>query len=160
MNEDTGAKSLFRYLCEKKSLFIIIAALILGGVLMMYGSGQNEHKALDKEPDFDTADLEKKVAQLCENVVGVDDVRVMITADTVSEKLYAKNSQQNSDYTRTEYVTVSGGLLEIGERAMTVRGVAVVCTGGDDADIKLKLTGMICALFDIGADRVSVIGGK
>ena len=41
-----------------------------------------------------------------------------------------------------------------------VRGVAVVCTGGDDANTKLLLTELICALFGIPSSSVSVVPGK
>ena len=44
------------------------------------------------------------------------------------------------------------------DRDDKVIGVAVVCSGGDNAEIRLKLTNMICALFGIGADSVSILG--
>lgn len=39
-----------------------------------------------------------------------------------------------------------------------VSGVAIVCSGGDEAGVRLKLTRMICSLFGIGSDSVSIIG--
>lgn len=41
-----------------------------------------------------------------------------------------------------------------------VRGVAIVCTGGDDARIRLTLTELAAALFSIPASSVSVAAGK
>lgn len=41
-----------------------------------------------------------------------------------------------------------------------VRGVAIVCTGGDDARIRLTLTELTAALFSIPASSVSVAPGK
>ncbi len=41
-----------------------------------------------------------------------------------------------------------------------VRGVAVVCNGGDGARVKLLLTELICALFGIPSSNVSVVPGK
>ncbi|MDD7302369.1 MAG: hypothetical protein ACLR5G_04210 [Eubacteriales bacterium] len=40
-----------------------------------------------------------------------------------------------------------------------MRGVAVVCRGGDDPSIKLALTEMLSAVFGIPTSSVSVIGG-
>lgn len=40
-----------------------------------------------------------------------------------------------------------------------VRGIAVVCSGGDDPVVQLKLTRLLCSLFGITSDAVSVIGG-
>lgn len=42
----------------------------------------------------------------------------------------------------------------------TVKGIAVVCDGGDRAEVKLKLTEILCSLFSIPSGSVSVIGGK
>jgi hypothetical protein len=41
-----------------------------------------------------------------------------------------------------------------------VGGIAVVCDGGDNAAIKLKLTEVLSTLFKIPASSVSVVGGK
>ncbi len=41
-----------------------------------------------------------------------------------------------------------------------VKGIAVVCDGGDRAEVKLKLTEVLCSLFSIPSASVSVIGGK
>lgn len=160
MNESGfGIGSILRYLADKKTLGAAAVILILGVLLMLFGHFDKDDSVAEDER-YSTDALEKKVETLCEGVAGVGRVRVMITVDTVSEKLYAKNSQHSAELSRTEYVTTTGGLMPTGERAMTVRGVAVVCGGGDDMEVRLKLTELICALFDIGADCVSVVGGK
>ncbi len=41
-----------------------------------------------------------------------------------------------------------------------VRGVAVVCRGGDVASVRLTVTEMLTALFGIPSSAVSVVGGK
>ncbi len=42
----------------------------------------------------------------------------------------------------------------------TVRGVALVCSGGEMPEIKLKLTNLLCALFEIPSSAIGVVGGK
>ena len=41
-----------------------------------------------------------------------------------------------------------------------VRGIAVVCRGGESADVRLTITEMMTALFGIPSSAVSVVGGK
>ena len=41
-----------------------------------------------------------------------------------------------------------------------VCGAAVVCSGGDDPVVQLKLTRLLCSLYGITSDSVSVIGGR
>lgn len=117
MNDGVGVSAMIKYLKEKKGLSLILFVLIIGVLLMVFGSGNGGVRA---------GNTEKRVAELCERIDGVSDVSVMIISDT-------------------------GGY---------VRGVAVVCSGGDDARIKLTLTEMICALFTVPSSSVSIVGGK
>ncbi len=162
MNEDSlGAGKFVGFLREKNKIFIILGALILGICLIFMPVG--EKKGTD---DYDLAveKLEGRVGKLCGEIRGVSEVSVMITLDTVGETKYAQNSQVNKDAenvnTRYEYVSGSQGLLPIAEVTPRVRGVAVVCTGGGNPDVQLKLTELLCALFGIPSSAVSVVEGK
>ena len=145
---------------EKKGFILIIALLVMGICLMIWGGTENEADTEFTADNLDVTELEERVSRLCSRVKGAGSVSVMITVDTVSEKIYAQNNQYGNDYSKSEYVTVSGKLIPLGERSMTVRGVAVVCEGGDDAAVRLSLTQLICSLFSIGADKVRVVCGK
>lgn len=46
------------------------------------------------------------------------------------------------------------------EDETNVRGIAVVCDGGDNSAIKLKLTEVLSSLFKIPSGAISVVGGK
>ena len=161
MNDENGVlRLLIGYFREKKSFILIIVLLIIGICLMIWGGNGDEDEATVITEACDVSELEERVSELCSRVKGAGSVSIMITVDTVSEKIYAQNSQYGNDYSKSEYVTVSGKLIPVGERSMTVRGVAVVCEGGDNAAVKLALTQLICSLFDIGADKVRVVCGK
>lgn len=106
--------------------------------------------------------LEERVKELCERVEGVSDVNVLIVVDTISENIYAENVQtrhsDGSDEVRREFAGGSDSPIKIGERNATVRGAAVVCKGGDDPALKLKLTSLISAALGIPSSSVSVVG--
>lgn len=164
MNDGTfGLKRLILQLKEKNKLIVVAAALLLG-LALIFLSGDGGEKS--REYDFYgiAAELEGRVEKLCGEVQGVSRVSVMITLDSVGETRYARNTQTSKDAEsvneRSEYVTASGGLLPISEVAPRVRGVAVVCGGGGRSEVQLKLTELICALFDIPASSVSIIEGK
>lgn len=76
-------------------------------------------------------DAEGEIASLCSSLDGVGRCYVKIT---YSEKY--------------------GYYGTTGERE--VSGVAIVCEGGGSVSVRRRLTDMICALFDIGANRVCV----
>ncbi len=166
MNESGTFRRMGHIMREKKSIWLIGAALLLGICLMLYGgdSGASRAPSGGTEQFLDTAALEAEVKELCERVRGVSDAAVMITLDTCAEQLYARNvkSTKSSDDSdeRVEYVTTSDGLVPVGQVMPRIRGIAVVCGGGDDAAVKLRLTEMLCALFSVPASSVSIIGGK
>ena len=37
-----------------------------------------------------------------------------------------------------------------------IRGVAVVCSGGDDPIVNSRIKSLVSALFDIGSNRISI----
>ncbi len=49
-------------------------------------------------------------------------------------------------------------MVTLTEDGSRVLGAAVVCVGGDSPEAQLKLTRLLCALFGIGSDSVSVVG--
>ena len=53
------------------------------------------------------------------------------------------------------YEYEAGGYLYSSERGR-VMAVAVACRGADKVEVRKKLTDLLCASFDIGANRVSV----
>lgn len=175
MSDDNLGARLLAYLKEKKSLWLIAAALLLGVLLIIYGnsgsglpsgaravSGTAAASALDQD-DYEQK-LEARVRTLCEQVGGVSDVSVMITLESMSEQLYAQNLESSESESvkelRQEYIEVGDSLVPTKAMPPSVRGVAIVCSGGDDANVQLKLTKLISALFGISSGAISVVGGK
>lgn len=174
MSEDKLAPGkLIGFMREKKSLWLIIAALILGVVLILYGStgtADSKSRAVsaglsgESSSEFEVK-LESRLKTLCEQVGGVSNVSVMITLESFAEQVYAQNLESSESETsrerRSEYIQVGGDtLVPTKELSPCVRGVAIVCTGGDDAGIQLKLTKLVSSLFGIPSSSISVVGGK
>lgn len=156
---------IFNLFKEKKGVWAAAAALAAGMILLIFGGGTaGGGDGSTVHSCYDTSELEERVKILCERVSGVGQVDVMITMDTVSEQIYASNSQVTSvgerSESRVEYVTASGALVPIGEELARVRGIAVVCHGGNDPGVRLTLTNMLTALFEIPSNAVSVVEGK
>ncbi len=161
MNEDKlGAKQLVGYLKEKRSLWLIAAAFVIGIALMLFSPTEDVKSTSITDDASEIFALETRLKQLCEHVKGVSDVSVMITPESYGEQQYAADVQTRSDGAiseeRAEFVTVSQGLVPTAKLSPKIRGIAVVCKGGGDASIKLKLTSLITALFDVSAAAVSI----
>ena len=125
----------------KKKIALILLLVSLGLMLIAISS-------IDSGGEVDSSDLseykealEKRLEKLCSEVDGVGKCTVMVTFSRGEENTY-KGSQLTES------------------KPPQVLGVTVVCDGGDRSEVKARLSQMLCALFDIGANRVAVLPSK
>ena len=122
-----------------------------------------ETSVIFEESVFET-ELEGRLESIISQIRGAGKTKVMITVDSSKEYFYATDISEDidSDETKTESETViiDG---ENGEEPIVIktvgakiRGVFVVCEGGDDPVIKEKIIKALCALLDIQSNQVSV----
>ena len=117
--------------------------------------------------------LERRVQRLVEHITGDKDATVVITVDGGKSYEYADateytastSDEQESESTNKSYITVrtaDGGeqALIISETMPKVRGVAIVCDGGDDEIISKSIENAVTAALDITSKRVYIAGGK
>lgn len=119
------------------------------------------------------ARLEKRLLPLIRKIEGVGKAELMITMDSGTEYLYVNEEKTSTDETEDadqesnktqrresneKSVTVLGGgeaLLQK-EKEPAVRGVVVICEGGDDIKVQRRLTDAVTAALDITSARVCV----
>lgn len=114
--------------------------------------------------------LEKRLVELVSSIEGAGNVSVMVTLDTVSERVYekdrkfqseeqgtAENARQKNDL-ETEVVLAGSSKdpLQIGTVQPKVRGAAVVCSGAADPVICEKVTRAVAGALNISTSRVYV----
>ena len=90
--------------------------------------------------------LEQQLAALLVQVEGVEQVQVQITLENEGDSLVEESA---SGLSSTERV--------VSQSLPRVRGVAVVCSPSPDDSCRLRLTQLICSLYDVGASQVCVI---
>ena len=103
-------------------------------------------------------ELEEKVESLCLSVSGVRRAEVLLTLDTSEEYVVAKDVERNGDYQKSVVVSPDGGGIELCVVSPKVRGVAVVCTGGDRAAVKAKIISLVSSALGIDSSKISVAG--
>ncbi len=130
------------YLKENKRTRNIIILLAVGALLILLsaafaGSGDG---AADKSETLDEyrERLEAEISAVCSDVEGVGRCRVYITLERGEQSIYKGSS-----------------LIET--KPPKVLGVTVICRGADSQAVRCELTDMLCALFDIGANRVAIL---
>lgn len=151
---------------------LLVAAL--GAVLLLWPRQEDNAQVQPtvqhtiSESDMDA--LEKKMEEILSKMNGVGRVDVLLTIESGEELVLATDStlrysgspQNPDDYDRSnETVTVSGGngtdVVVTQQRSAKFRGALVVCDGGDNDRVRLKIVEAVCALTGLGADRVAVV---
>ncbi len=139
--------------------FIGVALIVVSSVDYTLGRPKEDTPRTDIIDTSDYVDkLEAEVEALLERVDGAGGVSVLITLESDSENVYAYDSKNGS----REYLTTGNGSSEspVLLRRMTprLRGIAVVCSGGNDPIVQQKLISLLCALFDLPSTKVFVSG--
>ncbi len=125
----------------KKKIALILILVSLGLMLIAISSIDSGGEADPSDLSEYKEALEKRLEKLCSEVDGVGKCTVMVTFSRGEENTY-----KGSQLTET--------------KPPQVLGVTVVCDGGDSAQVKARLSQMLCALFDIGANRVAILPSK
>ena len=146
-----------------RNTWIAIGGVLLGILLLISGNlfGKNGEKKGSVETaavSYYTEYLEKRITELCKSVHGVDDATVLLTLEKGSEWIYARNDAGQS----TELVIVqkngSEEAVTVTEIYPEIRGIAVVCTGGDTPKIQTELTELLSASLGIPTHRIRIAG--
>ncbi len=162
-------KKLDEILKNKKPFIVITVTAVVGVCLLLFanvGGGEAESDGTEYQSVVSyTEKLEDRVKAICLAVDGVDDVTVLLTLESGSEYIYAdnvtedKHSDSSWGYT-SDYLIIEKGdgtaPVPVMEIYPKVRGVAVVCNGGDGAVLQKKLTELISAALGIPSSRIKI----
>lgn len=173
MNE--RLKEIFSKFKNGKALFIIgIVGIVLIGLSSLLPSGKSaipkQGSAVVSTEEY-CKQLEEKVRQTVCAITGSDAVSVAITLESSIKYAYADEVKSNStektqssatdktDESQKSYITVrladgSESALLVTEYMPEVRGVTVVCTGGNFSE---DIENAVMAMLGISSRRICVI---
>lgn len=124
---------------------MVFIFLGLGAILLIFISGfigdNSNDKNIEKEliaSDYSES-LSTKLVDMIEKIQGVGEAQVLLTLENSYEYVYL-----DDDKTLSKIIEPK------------VRGVAVVCTGGDDPVIIEKVTKMLATVLSVSSGKISV----
>ena len=152
---------------DKKALLTVIIGitgmlLVLLSELPLFSGSERTEK---ENESYISNSLEEDTERLISKIEGAGKVSVMLTYDCSEETVWAKDSEQQSNSDKKEAFEERHIIIDSqnGETGLAVkvlyprvRGVAVVCSGGDDPLVKSEIKALLSALFDIGSNRISI----
>lgn len=144
--------------------------IAVGAVLLLLPTGGRDsprEEAPDQaeESSFDLEGFERKLEKALSQVEGAGEARVVLTLEGGSRQVLARNQDREGDGRASNtVVTVGKGsgqqeAVPIQTVAPEFRGALVVCPGGGNAPVRLKLIEAVSALTGLGSDRISVCAG-
>lgn len=137
-------KELFR--SEKSIKIILIAGAVI--ILLIAFSGFSSDSGPEtgnmlfeykKQAEYEEA-LEQKLGNILSEIEGIGNINIMVTLDSSEENMYEKNNNEPT-YVKTP----------------AIRGVIVVCDGGDNIIVREKVITAVAGAFGISTTRISVI---
>ena len=175
-NMSTKFKNLFEGKDSKKiSKFVLILGII--GIAFIILSELFPEQSKNETKQSETGvylsyereeQLEKRLEEMLSKIEGAGKTLVMLTLDSSKEYYYAAEIASDSYETESEsrndteatFAIIDG---ENGEEPLImkideakIRGVMVVCEGGDNAAVVEKIITAVCAVLGIPSNRVSV----
>lgn len=160
--------------------FIGIALILLSSLLPKASGnqGSSSDQCTTTSSEEYVKQLEEKVQTLVEKISGVGSSNVMITLENGVENVYANSEKKSTDNTtdssssgtskatdknNTEQnvVVVDGKdgkqALVVTQKEPTVKGVVVVCDGGDNLTVVQDVTDAVTTALRITSNRVTVV---
>lgn len=167
-------KRLLSGFTDKKSKLLLLVGVI--GMLLIFLSGlipeKEDRLSESAEQPFSAAayveSLSDRLASFISSIEGAGETKVLIMLENGGEDHYLKAESadrmtgpenETSAYSE-EYVLTDGkdgrSAVLVSSFEPEIRGVAVICEGGDDAAVRTRVTDAVTTLFRISSARVSV----
>jgi len=112
--------------------------------------------------------LEKRLEEMISKIDGAGKTKVMLTLDTSEQYYYLTESVSRSSQSAEEFEKESEEEIARiddgnGEKPVLqkideskIRGVLVVCQGGNNAKIKESILNAVCAVLNLSSEQVSI----
>ena len=146
---------------ERKSFGIIIILLAAGLIFVIVSTGRSAKKsdsalvASDNTFDFYEYEtqLEKRLEEKIDKISGVDGCDVILLVETSYRYDYLC---ETGGKTITGKIDGIESVLTESENAPVIRGVAVICKGGDDPVVQRNIMDMLSALLGLPSNKIWV----
>lgn len=174
---DTFKEKWSKIVHRKNGLFLLgIAGILLIGFSGFFSTDSNTEPVADSsyqtESDYQKK-IEEQLTEVIGQVQGAGEVTVMLTLESGPETVYAQNEQsqtstredeegtvQRDSSFQNEHILFDSG---VGKQALVeeqlvpdIKGVAVVCSGGDDIAVIERITELVSVVLDLPSNRICV----
>lgn len=152
----------------KYVLVVILAGLAL--LLLPKSGGEADTKGLEADgtlsrTEFDLEAMERRLEEVLSEIKGAGEVRVVLSVTGGSRQVIAQDVKRTEREGSNSAVVISKGsgvedTVLLQEIYPQYQGALVVCSGGDDPVVRLKLMEAVAAITGLGTDKISICKSK
>lgn len=145
---------------------VVLAVLAAGLLLMLLPTGKQAAVQARAAPeqtaaeDFKLEEFEQRLAHALSQVEGAGETTVLLTLKSGSQQVLARDLERDGERTVSTAVTVGGGSTQAVVPLQTLspqfRGALVICPGGEDPQVRLRLAQAVTALTGLSSDHISI----
>ncbi len=159
----TGSLRVLPALLEKYKFVLLV--LLVGVVLLLLPTGSSsesgETQSGGQTLSFSLEEEEDKLQRVLEKIEGAGKLELVLTLKTGAEQVYARNESTGTQETdSTLALSAAGSGQEETVPVKTIypiyQGALVVCEGGDNPTVRLRITEAVSALTGLGADKIAI----
>lgn len=140
----------------KRYRFALLVVLV-GVVLMLLPTGHADEEEPAETKVADQATLTEELTAILGQIQGVGNVRVLLTEEAGAQTVY--QIDENGDRIETVIITGSDraqqGLISQ-VLPCRYRGAVIVCSGGDDPVVQLRVMEAVSKVTGLRSDQISV----
>lgn len=147
----------------------VLLVIVVGAVLLLWPSGGGEQESVSAEAGgtyFDLEEFEAKLEKALSRIEGAGEVSVVLTLDSDGRQVLAQDrNTDGSGGGSSTTVTVGRGagteeVVPLQTFTPDFRGALVICQGGGEAQVRLRLVEAVSAVTGLGSDRISICTGN
>lgn len=144
---------------EKRPALLVICGIFVMLIIMFSGTSAEKEETISPDGNITenyVQETERKLSEIISSINGAGKTKVMVTLDSGEENIYACDiNEDQNEYVVIKTSSQEGGLL-LKIVQPKIRGVAVVCDGGDSYKVQNDILNAVCSVLDISSARVSI----
>ena len=141
-----------------------LIVVLVGVLLLLLPDGrqsQNDAVAPEQPTTLSAQELEQKLERILGRIEGAGQVSVVLTVKEGPRQVLARDMEQRQEETVQEYVLISQGsgrqnTVALQTVAPVYQGALVVCDGGEDPVVRLRVLEGVRVLTGLSSDKISV----
>lgn len=143
----------------------ILAAIFVAGIIMVLLSKNDTDSGLQESADTYCSEyvqeVKKELGQILSEVSGAGTPRIMITLESSAEQYYHSDTKTKQTDSQTTFSYQSQAYQEdtpviVREIFPSIKGVAVVCDGAKNSQVKKRIINLISCALDIPTNKIYV----